>query len=162
MGGLWASGYKEDSRLLVAGNWEDPVERSWVVEDAAGESGVAVWEARLCSGRSQGSHPRLCRLGERSWTQVVRSVAVGIGVTLKSREPMCWWSSCEQPGQTHSSGQAHRALLFPSPTWQSCSKNGLGLLASYGGWGVGGGDGGAGLAPGLPCTCRVFKLVVSV
>lgn len=59
------------------------------MEDAAaGESGVAVWEARLCSGRSQGSHPRLCILGGSSWPQVVRSVAVGIGVTFKSREDM--------------------------------------------------------------------------
>lgn len=28
MGGLWAVGNKEDSRLLVLGNWKDPVERS--------------------------------------------------------------------------------------------------------------------------------------
>lgn len=28
MGGLWAVGSKEDSRLLVLGNWKDPVESS--------------------------------------------------------------------------------------------------------------------------------------
>lgn len=52
MGGLWAVGSKEDSRLLVLGNWKDPVERCRV-QDTAGELGMAVWGAQLCSESRQ-------------------------------------------------------------------------------------------------------------